>query len=147
MRTDMVPYHKTPQKVLSVIIDEHGNLEYLKTDSCDVLLELGETVTRRASHVEPADLTHRIAFHLLRSVVNDKSRIAAWTRTWNCLWRVNTAPVGGPILTWEHVAGFPTRCLSWWYIFDGHKQIATWANRQDAIDAEIRFLNEFLLTR
>jgi hypothetical protein len=122
-------FQKTPQKVLTVTINEDGTLEYLKTDSCDILLELGEVVTRRASHVEPAEFWPRLAFHLIRSLVNDKSRIAQWTRNWKCFWRVNTAPVGGPILRnqWGN--------------------IAAWSRRQDAIDVEIEFLNDWFLQR
>jgi hypothetical protein len=135
----MKPFPKSPQKVVTVVIDEHGNLEYLKTDSCDVLLELGEVITRRASHVEPATFWTRVWFHIIRTLVSDKSRVAAWTRNWKCLWRVNTAPVGGPILRHIHV---DPNSKQWaWDV------IAVWENRQDAIDAEITFLNKWFLTR
>ena len=117
------PFPKTPQKVLTVTINEDGTLEYLKTDSCDILLELGEVVTRRASHVEPADFWTRLWFHVVRRFVTDKSAVAAWTRGWSCMWRIDTSPVGGPIL--------PGR----------------YKNRQEAIDAEIAFLNDWFLSR
>jgi hypothetical protein len=135
-------FPKTPQKILTVTINEDGTLEYLKTDSCDVLLELGETVTRRASHVEPAAFWPRVLFHILRILVNDKSRVAAWTRTWRCVWRVNTAPVGGPILHEKHLDPWDGAACR-----RGSEAIATWESRQDAIDAEIRFLNEWFLIR
>ena len=139
----MKAFPKTPRKVLSVVIDEHGQLEYLKTDSCDVLLELGETVTRRASHVEPATFWTRVWFHVVRRFVTDKSAIASWTRGWRCQWRVNCSPVGGPILLWKHIPanGLDMRHTVW------ANEIATWSNRQHAIDAEVAFLNEFFLTR
>lgn len=128
----------TPHKVLTVTIDENGDLVYLKTDSCDVLLELGETVTKRASHVEPNNFWLRRLFHALR-LAGDKNRIADWTRNWNCLWRVNTAPVGGPILRWKDTQNWRN------VVFPNN--VALWHNRQEAIDAEILFLNNFFLTR
>lgn len=143
---DWERFQDTAHKVLTVTILEDGSLQYLRTDACDVLLELGEAVTRRASHVEPADLKSRILFHCLRTLVSDKSRVAAWTRTWTCKWRVNTAPVGGPILSWRDVwrtsGGVAGDEHNW---PDG--EVATFDNRQTAIDAEVMFLNEFFLTR
>ena len=94
----MKAFAKQEQKVLTVTITEDGDLIYLKTSEHDIFAEMGEVVTKRASHVEPATFWLRVAFHILRTVVNDKSRIAEWTRGWSCDWRVNTAPVGGPIL-------------------------------------------------
>jgi hypothetical protein len=125
------------KKILTLTIDEDGDLLMLKSDSADVFLEGAEVVTRRASHVEPASFWLRIAFHVIRTLVRDDSSIAAWTRTWTCLWRVNTAPVGGPILTV-------------WDVTDGRtpsSQIMTWSDRQNAIDAEITFLNDWFLQR
>jgi hypothetical protein len=110
-------------RIVAVTMNEDGNLTFLNTDSADTFLECGSVVTRRASHVEPADLPRRLAFKILRSLTSDKSRIAAWTRNWNCLWRVNTSPVGGPILE------------------------GRWRDRQAAIDAEVEFLNEWFLER
>lgn len=150
------PFQKTPRKVLTVIVDEHGNLEYLKTDGCDVLLELGEAVTRRASHVEPATFWTRVAFHTIRRVVSDQSRVAAWTRTWSCEWRIDTSPVGGPVLTWNDVytpqqkrqmARVYTTQVEYTVLCQRLGKTATWADRQDAIDAEVKFLNEWFLTR
>lgn len=117
------PFAKSEHKVFAVTYDEHGNLEYIKTDAADCLLELGTVVTRRASHVEPQAFWTRVWFHIVRQFVSDKSAIAAWTREWTCEWRVNTAPVGGPIL--------PER----------------FRDRQKAIDREIEFLNEWFLKR
>lgn len=116
------PFPKTEQKVLSVTIDEEGNLTYLKTNEHDIFAELGEVVTRRASHVEPEQFWLRIAFRFLR-VFGDKTRVAEWTRNWRCVWLVDTRPVGGPVLE------------------------GRWLNRQAAIDAEIEFLNDWFLRR
>lgn len=137
---DIKPFAKQEQKVLTVTIDEDGDLLYLKTSEHDIFAEMGEVVTRRASHVEPDTFWLRVAFHILRTVVSDKSRIAEWTRGWSCPWRINTAPVGGPVLTWADVA--PSPCAPWM-----DKQTFTTHNRQEAIDAEIKFLNQFFLER
>ncbi len=130
------PFAKTEHKVLTVTIDEQGDLIYLKTGEHDIFAEMGEVVTKRASHVEPVNIGLRMVFRFLR-LFGDKTRVAEWTRGWRCLWRVDTRPVGGPVLTWYDVLGQP------W----GMSRTATWHNRQDAIDAEIIFLNQFFLER
>jgi hypothetical protein len=142
------PFPKTPQKIVTITIDENGDQVFLKTDSADVFLEQGEVITRRASHVEPADLKRRILFTVIRALVPDTSKIAAWTRTWACNWRINTSPVGGPTLTWGMVHPKATSG----YFHTNRDVIATWGprtfgNRQDAIDTEIKFLNDFFLER
>lgn len=140
----MKPFPKTPKKIVTVTIEEDGTMTYLATDSADIFMDCGETITRRASHVEPYTFWPRVAFHILRRFVTDKSRIAAWTRTWTCLWRVNTAPVGGPILKLKHLpsdCGLDMKNTVW------GNDIATWSNRQDAIDAEIKFLNTWFAER
>jgi hypothetical protein len=114
-------------------------MTYLATDSADIFLECGETITRRASHVEPATFWSRVAFHILRRFVTDKSRIAAWTRTWKCEWQINTSPVGGPLLRWKDTENW--RAGVW------PEKIARYAVRQDAIDAEIAFLNGWFAER
>lgn len=132
----MTAFPKTQRDVITLTIDEDGDLLFLKTDSADIFLELGTTVTKRASHVEPATFWDRVAFHVLRTLVADDSSIAAWTRTWKCRWRVNTSPVGGPILTWADLWGSVAPSTT-----------ATFADRQNAIDAEIAFLNTWFLER
>lgn len=127
---------KRERPVHAVTIDEHGNLTYLATDANDIFLELGDVVTKRASHVEPAGFLLRVAFHILRAF-GDKTRVADWTREWTCLWRVNCSPVGGTVL---RVRDVPK------YI--GHPdEIAVWHNRQAAIAAEVEFLNDYFLER
>jgi hypothetical protein len=136
----MNPFPKTQRDVITLTIDEDGDLLFLQTDSADIFMELGKTVTKRASHVEPAAFWARVAFHILRTLVRDDSSVAAWTRTWDCAWRINTKPVGGPILTWKDVA--PSACAAWM-----DDQIFTTHYRQEAIDAEIIFLNKFFAER
>lgn len=49
----MKAFAKQEQKVLTVTITEDGDLLYLKTSEHDIFAEMGEVVTKRASHVEP----------------------------------------------------------------------------------------------
>lgn len=85
-------------KTITLTIDENGDQVFLKSDGAEMFRALGITVTQRASHVEPDVRVLRVLFHLIRSLVTDDSSLAAWTRTWRCVWRINTAPLGGPIL-------------------------------------------------
>jgi len=103
-------------KVITVFIDDEG-MTFLMDET--VKLFEGEGEVKRASHVEPDSLVFRLLFHTLRHVFGDKGRMSDFTRSWPCLWRVNTKPTAGVIL--------PGR----------------WRNRQEAIDAEIVFLNEW----
>ena len=114
-------FPKTQRDVITLTIDEDGDLLFLQTDSADIFMELGKTVTKRASHVEPATFWARVAFHILRTLVRDDSSVAAWTRTWNVLWRVNTKPTAG-------------------YILPG-----LFKDRREAIDVEVAFLNEWFV--
>jgi hypothetical protein len=134
------PFPKTEQKVLTVIIDEDGNLLYLKTSEDDIFADMGEVITKRASHVEPDNFWLRVAFRFLR-MFGDKTRVAEWTRGWKCLWIVDTRPVGGPVLTWGDVDNW--RAVA----FGVADETAKWSNRQQAIDAEIVYLNQFFLER
>lgn len=134
------PFPKTPRKVVTITIEEDGSQTYLKTDSADIFLECGEVITRRASHVEPADWALRLIFSLLRTLFADTSAVAAWTRTWGCEWRINTSPVGGPVLTWADVWGMESG-------YGSMDSVARFADRQRAVDAEIVFLNKFFAER
>ena len=138
MNTELKPFLPTEHRTVTATIDENGDVLFLASDANDVFLDLGNIVTRRASHVEPADFPTRVWFHILRRFVSDKSAIAAWTRNWRCLWRVNTQPVGGPILRVKHV--YPKYTGA-----EGREDIAVWRNRQAAIDAEVIFLDKFFL--
>ncbi len=132
-------FPKHDNKIITITIDEEGDVLFLKTDANDIFLDQGTVVTKRASHVEPAPLYERLAFHLLRAVFGDKGKVSDWTRTWRTLWRVNTKPVGGPILTWGHIYPAALNCSTL------GRQTYCFGRRQDAIDAEIEFLNKFFL--
>jgi len=80
----------------------------------------GQRVRRRASHVEPVGLAHRLAFRILRRFFGEHGRVAAWTRSWRGPWRVDLRPSDGPVL------GESFNC------------------RGDAIEAELWWLQENL---
>ncbi len=101
-------------QIITVFIDDEG-MTFLVNEK--IKLFDGEGITQRASHVEPNNLVFRLLFHTLRTLFGDKGRMSDLTRKWPCLWRVNTSPVGGPIL------------------------LERYRNRQEAIEAEIEFLN------
>ncbi len=108
------------QSEATLIIDENGDCKMVLTKAAK-MLNLTDSPSSRASHVEPVNITLRLLFHAIRANVADDSRLAAWTRLWPCGWRINTTPVGGPIL-------------------DG-----VWYDRLAAIDAEVEFLNQWFV--
>jgi hypothetical protein len=132
-------FPKHDDSVVTATIDENGDVLFLATSANDIFLNHGTVVTKRASHVEPYHLGYRIAFHILRWF-GDKTQIAEWTRNWPVVWRVNTKPVGGPILTWKDIGS--TGGGFW-----KDSEPAIWLDRQEAIDEEIKFLNNWFLER
>lgn len=135
------PFSKTEAKVTTATIDENGDVLFLASTENDVFLELGNVVTQRASHVEPVNPFVRPLFHFLR-LFGNKNSIAQWTRGWRVLWRVNTKPVGGPVLTWKHI---PVKRYDEVVVLD-YKGTVGWRDREEAIRAEVEFLNKFFLT-
>ena len=119
----MKPFPKTERRVVTVTIDESGDMVFLNSPEHDVFLELGETITRRASHITPRAFWSKLAFNALRMLVSDNSKIAAWTRTWSGPWQIDMRAVGGPVVNGE------------------------WTTRQAAIDYEVAFLNDWFLRR
>ena len=119
----MKPFPKTERKVVTVTIDESGDMVFLNSPEHDIFLELGETVTRRASHITPRAFWSKLAFNALRMLVSDNSKIAAWTRTWSGPWQIDMRAVGGPVVNGE------------------------WTTRQEAIDYEVGFLYAWFLRR
>lgn len=83
---------------VQITVDDDGNLVFITDDHVD-LHHLGTVKTKRASHVEPDGYILRWLFHLLRNRCGDNSKVANWTRTWKCLWRVNMKPSNGPVLS------------------------------------------------
>jgi hypothetical protein len=127
---------------MTFTITEDGDIVALASPGADVILsEMGEMQTQRASHVEPAPRYDRWLFHTLRFLFGDKGRVSDWTRQWHTLWRVNTKPVGGPILRIRDVC----TNMSFERYSQYGDQAAYWLDRQEAIAAEIEFLNIFFL--
>lgn len=105
---------------VTVHIAEDGTIRFLvNEDSKPFLTE--DAVVRRASHVEPVQVILRLLFHGLRFTFGEKGRMSNFTRLWPCEWRINLAPTNGPILP------------------------ETYRDRQQAIEAEVRYLNENFL--
>jgi hypothetical protein len=95
--------------------DTNGNVTFLVNEISSALID-DSSYVRRASHVEPINPFLRIVFYTLRGIFGDYGKMAEITRKWACQWRVNLAPVNGPVLP------------------------AIYRNRQDAINAEISWL-------
>lgn len=51
-------------------------------------LTLEALTKKRVSRILPENYMLRLCFRLLRTVVNDGSKLAQWTRQWSCQWRV-----------------------------------------------------------
>ena len=102
------------------IDDSNGDVTFLVNELTSPFIDDTSTVLR-ASHVEPVNRMIRAVFYTLRALFGEYSRIGAYTRTWGCTWRINLAPVNGPIL--------PT----------------AYRERAKAIDAEIAWLEENFL--
>ena len=97
-------------------ITSDGRVRFLNTPETATLIT-PETVTRRASHVQPVNQLLRRAFYALRTAYGEKGWVAQFTRLWPCLWQVDLSPVGGPVLS------------------------QVWRDRKAAIEAEVRWLN------
>lgn len=102
---------------VTIRIKADGTMRFLVNADSTIFLTEASKV-RRASHVEPIQPTLRFVFHGLRKTFGEKGRMAAFTRLWPCLWRVNLAPISGPILP------------------------EMFYDRQEAIDREVEYLNE-----
>lgn len=79
-----------------ITIKPNGDVQFIADLPCRIAGDWKEE-TKRAGNIEPVGLLRRLAFRLIRSLVSDQSRVAAWTRTWRCRWRVNMGLSGGPI--------------------------------------------------
>jgi len=82
------------EDLVSVTIVD-GALHFVDDAPLNDLRTLGTTSTRRLSHVEPDNAALRWFFHAIRCA---GATATEWTRHWTCRWRVNMAPVSGPVL-------------------------------------------------
>lgn len=104
---------------ITVTIGDDGSLNFVANEALADLADLGHATTRRASHVLPVNRPLRVLFRWLRDKYGETGRVAAFTRRWPCQWQADLSPSNGPTLGPFH-------------------------KRQDAIDAEIAWLNENL---
>lgn len=100
---------------MEIFVRPDGSVNHIYEDGFSTAF-LGEQTVRRASYVEPVNLALRFWFHVIRSLVSDKSIIAKWTRRWPCLWQADLSLSGGPV-------------------------IGPFIKRENAIHAEIRWIN------
>lgn len=115
---------KTAPETLQIVIGEDGSVTMIDSPAARVIAEsLGSSEVARASHVEPDNVWLRAIFYHIRSRVSDDSWLAAWTRRWRCWWRVTI------VCTNEDIT-LP----------------GLWRNREDAIAAEVAWLNEYFVT-
>ncbi len=106
--------------VMFSVDESNGDVRFLVNDlSKDFVTK--ESNVSRASHVEPCNPVLRVVFYTLRYFFGEWGKVGEFTRRWSCLWRVNLAPVGGPIIPVE------------------------WASRQSAIDFEVNWLERNFL--
>ncbi len=108
------------QNGATLVIDEFGDCKMVLTTVAK-MLNLTDSPSYRASHVIPVNLVLRLAFNVMRALVSDDSRVAAWSRTWGCMWKVDMSPVGAGILP------------------------VYFSNRLAAIDAEVEALNNYFI--
>jgi hypothetical protein len=73
-------------QVVTVFINNDASVTFLKSP-LTAGFNLGPSVTRRYSSVEPDNAVLRLVFHVVRWLVSDTSALAEWTRHWPCLWR------------------------------------------------------------
>jgi len=107
-------------RTLEVTISPDGTVQFLYDASLAEVVPT-DAIIKRASHVLPQNLFLRLLFRGLRLTLGEYGKVAAFTRTWHCLWYVDLSPVGGPTL--------PQR----------------FRNRAEAIAAEVAWLNEFFI--
>lgn len=100
-----------------VKIKADGTVRCLVNETTQAFVTDSATI-RRASHVEPTGAIARTIFHTLRHIFGEYGIMADFTRKWPVAWRVNLAPISGPVLP------------------------GTWRDRSAAIAAEIEYLNQ-----
>lgn len=73
---------------VTVDIMRTGELRFIEKPETATLCRIGLSARQRISYVEPVNAIIRVAFTVLRRIVSDDSRAAAWSRKWKCRWRV-----------------------------------------------------------
>jgi hypothetical protein len=101
----------------TITVDSDGQVRAIWSDDLAWLRVEGDCRKRRASHVVPSVFLLRLAFRVLRGLLGDQGRCAAWTRRWRCSWLVDLRPSGGGWMP------------------------GTFADRDEAIEAELAWLH------
>ena len=105
---------------VTITFQPDGTMRFIDKPELATMYEFGIKERLRASRVEPVSPLLRRAFYWIRDRVRDDSPLAAFTRRWPCKWQVDLELSGGPV-------------------------IGPFNRRQDAIDAEVRWLEEHIL--
>jgi hypothetical protein len=82
--------------IITVFIENDGNVSFLDSP-LTAGFNLGPSVTRRYSSVEPDAAILRRIFQFLRCMFGEAGRISDWTRRWTCVWRAQIK--SGPLLS------------------------------------------------
>lgn len=80
-------------RMVTVSIQQDGSIRQLVGHDSIVLVSDPDSVQHRASHVEPVNQVLRKLFYGLRN-----AGLISLSRCIPCLWRVNLAPIDGPVL-------------------------------------------------
>lgn len=80
------------------IVFREGRAEFVNNPALSGLLSQGTARVTRASHVLPVSLPLRALFVILRRAFGETGAVSQFTRRWPCLWRVDLAPSGGPVI-------------------------------------------------
>ena len=67
-------------------IDEDGNVYCFHDSKFVKMLKIEEQ--KRLSHITPKNPFLKIIFKTLRWIFKDESKVAEWTRHWDCEWEV-----------------------------------------------------------
>jgi hypothetical protein len=81
---------------ITLVISEAGQVKFLSHEADAATTGLAARLggqTRRASHITPQSSVLRLCFHVSRLL-----GLAAWTRSWRCLWRADLRVSGGPVV-------------------------------------------------
>lgn len=105
----------------TIAISADGEIILTDKEFAGHISDQGDAQQVRASHVVPVNRLKRIAFRVIRAIVDDKSAIAGWTRNWSGEWVVILSPCDGPTL-------------------------GPFNDRASAIDAEINWLESDLVS-
>ncbi len=81
-----------------LLIKRDGSIAWLG----DLPMKLpGRKFTKRFSEITPVRIDLFILFRLLRFTFGERGKVAAWTRTWLCEWRMKILSTGYTEKSWS----------------------------------------------